>query len=84
MAGSSAYEKLNDSQLDGTACVVCGVDFTEVAPRPARVVDFGPRGQLFACSDRISVAIRAERPVEPWETCATEWRRRTGVSVRVT
>jgi len=87
MSSSSAYEQLvpglSERQLEGLACVICAVDFDTVAVA-AKSVDFGPRGQLFACSERISVAIRAGRPVDPTETCATEYRRRTGVSVRVT
>ena len=42
-------DDLNAAQLDGLACVVCGMPFVET-DEAAVPVGGGPRGQLFACA----------------------------------
>lgn len=37
---------LNDRQLDGWACILCGAEPDRMVP-----AGYGSRGQLFACAD---------------------------------
>ena len=56
-----------DAQLDGWACIKCGIDLHTMAKSYS--IGYGPRGQLFACRDHASPADRA---LDAWRSLSED------------
>ncbi|RYF51091.1 MAG: hypothetical protein EOO27_30570 [Comamonadaceae bacterium] len=56
-----------DAQLDGWACIKCGLDLRTVAR--SYFIGYGPRGQLFACPDHASPTDRA---LDAWRSLSED------------